>query len=53
MPQGDFEKLNLNNPLNIKAYQYDIVCNGVELVFRCYKKSYTRINVQTFFNSWI
>ena len=25
------EKLNLDNPLDIKAFQYDIVCNGVEL----------------------
>ncbi|SVC07221.1 uncharacterized protein METZ01_LOCUS260075, partial [marine metagenome] len=31
MPQGDIKKLDFNNPLNIKAYQYDIVCNGVEL----------------------
>ena len=31
MPQGDIKKLDLSNPLNIKAYQYDIVCNGVEL----------------------
>ena len=31
MPQGDTNKLNLNKPLDIKAYQYDIVCNGVEL----------------------
>ena len=31
MPQGDIEKLNLNKPLDIKAHQYDIVCNGVEL----------------------
>ena len=31
MPQGDVEKLNFNKPLEIKAYQYDIVCNGVEL----------------------
>ena len=31
MPQGDLEKLDFKNPLNIKAYQYDIVCNGVEL----------------------
>ncbi len=31
MPQGDLKKLDLSNPLNIKAYQYDIVCNGVEL----------------------
>ncbi len=31
MPQGDVNKLDLSNPLNIKAYQYDIVCNGIEL----------------------
>ncbi len=31
MPQGDVKKLNFSNPLEIKAYQYDIVCNGVEL----------------------
>ena len=31
MPQGDINKIDFDNPLNIKAYQYDIVCNGVEL----------------------
>jgi len=31
MPQGDIKKLNFSNPLEIKAFQYDIVCNGVEL----------------------
>ena len=31
MPQGDIKNLDLDNPLNIKAYQYDIVCNGIEL----------------------
>ena len=31
MPQGNIEDLDFNNPLNIKAYQYDIVCNGIEL----------------------
>ncbi len=31
MPQGDISKIDFENPLNIKAYQYDIVCNGVEL----------------------
>ena len=31
MPQGDIENIDFKNPLNIKAYQYDIVCNGVEL----------------------
>ncbi|MDA9744953.1 aspartate--tRNA ligase [Candidatus Pelagibacter sp.] len=31
MPQGDLNKLNFKKPLEIKAYQYDIVCNGIEL----------------------
>ncbi len=31
MPQGEIDKLDFNNPLEIKAFQYDIVCNGVEL----------------------
>jgi len=31
MPQGDIKKLDFKKPLDIKAYQYDIVCNGVEL----------------------
>ena len=31
MPQGDIKDINFDNPLNIKAFQYDIVCNGIEL----------------------
>jgi aspartyl-tRNA synthetase len=31
LPQGELDKIDFNNPLRIKAYQYDIVCNGVEL----------------------
>ena len=31
MPQGDIDELNFDKPLDIKAYQYDIVCNGIEL----------------------
>ncbi len=31
MPQGGMEALTTKNPLDILAYQYDIVCNGVEL----------------------
>ena len=31
MPQGDTKNLNFSDPLKIKAFQYDIVCNGVEL----------------------
>ena len=31
MPQGEMEALTTKDPLDILAYQYDIVCNGVEL----------------------
>ena len=31
LPQGEIDKIDFKNPLKIKAFQYDIVCNGVEL----------------------
>lgn len=31
MPQGEMDALENMNPLDVKAYQYDIVCNGIEL----------------------
>jgi aspartyl-tRNA synthetase len=31
MPQGGLEALESKNPLDILAFQYDIVCNGIEL----------------------
>ena len=31
MPQGDLDKIDFEKPLDILAYQYDIVCNGIEL----------------------
>ena len=31
MPQGDINNLDFENPLGMLAYQYDIVCNGIEL----------------------
>ena len=31
MPQGNIKDIDFENPLEIKAFQYDIVCNGVEL----------------------
>jgi aspartyl-tRNA synthetase len=31
MPQGNIKDIDFDNPLDIKAYQYDIVCNGIEL----------------------
>ncbi len=31
MPQGKIEMINFDKPLDILAYQYDIICNGIEL----------------------
>ena len=31
MPQGDLKNIDFSDPLKLKAYQYDIVCNGIEL----------------------
>ena len=31
MPQGEIKNINFDRPLDIQAYQYDIVCNGIEL----------------------
>ena len=31
MPQGNLKEIDFDNPLDILAYQYDIVCNGIEL----------------------
>ena len=31
MPQGGMDSLDKNDPINVLAYQYDIVCNGIEL----------------------
>jgi len=31
MPQGDIKNIDFEKPLDIKAFQYDIVCNGIEL----------------------
>ena len=31
MPQGNIKELNFEKPLEFKAFQYDIVCNGIEL----------------------
>ena len=31
MPQGELKEIDFENPLDILAFQYDIVCNGIEL----------------------
>ena len=48
MPQGGMEALNTRDPLTIKAYQYDIVCNGVELCSGAIRNHLPDIMVRAF-----
>jgi aspartyl-tRNA synthetase len=66
MPQGGLEALETQDPLAIKAYQYDIVCNGVELssgairnhrpdiMFKAFEiAGYTRAHVEQHFGGML
>lgn len=48
MPQGGLEALNTMDPLDILAYQYDIVCNGVELSSGAVRNHDMQIMVRAF-----
>ena len=48
MPQGGLEALNHQDPLDILAYQYDIVCNGVELSSGAVRNHDMQIMVKAF-----
>lgn len=48
MPQGGLETLEKENPLDILAYQYDIVCNGVELSSGAVRNHDMQIMVKAF-----
>ncbi len=48
MPQGGLEALEKQNPLDILAYQYDIVCNGVELSSGAVRNHDLQIMVKAF-----
>ena len=48
MPQGGMEALQTKNPLDILAYQYDIVCNGIELSSGAIRNHRTDIMVKAF-----
>lgn len=48
MPQGGLEALNTKNPEEILAYQYDIVCNGVELSSGAVRNHDMQIMVKAF-----
>ena len=48
MPQGGLEALETKNPLDILAYQYDLVCNGVELSSGAVRNHDTDIMIKAF-----
>ncbi len=48
MPQGGLEALNTKDPLEVLAYQYDIVCNGVELSSGAVRNHSLEIMVKAF-----
>ena len=48
MPQGGLEVLNSDNPLDILAYQYDIVCNGYEMASGAVRNHNPEIMVKAF-----
>ena len=48
MPQGGLEALNTKDPLDVLAYQYDIVCNGVELSSGAVRNHDLQIMVKAF-----
>ena len=48
MPQGGLEALNTQDPLTIKAYQYDMVCNGYELASGSIRNQHPDLMVKAF-----
>ena len=48
MPQGGLEALKSKNPLDILAYQYDLVCNGVELSSGAIRNHDPQIMIEAF-----
>ena len=48
MPQGGLDALNNKNPLDILAYQYDLVCNGYEMASGAVRNHNPEIMVRAF-----
>ncbi|MGF6157861.1 aspartyl-tRNA synthetase [Ensifer sp. KUDG1] len=48
MPQGGLEALNGDDPLSIKAYQYDMVCNGFEIASGSIRNQLPEVMVKAF-----
>lgn len=48
MPQGGLEALNTQDPLSLKAYQYDMVCNGFEIASGSIRNQLPEVMVKAF-----
>ncbi|MBD9486604.1 aspartate--tRNA ligase [Ensifer sp. ENS11] len=48
MPQGGLEALNSEDPLSLKAYQYDMVCNGFEIASGSIRNQLPEVMVKAF-----
>ncbi|OJF95162.1 aspartate--tRNA ligase [Pararhizobium antarcticum] len=48
MPQGGLEALNTQDPLSLKAYQYDLVCNGFEIASGSIRNQLPEVMVKAF-----
>ncbi len=48
MPQGGLEALNTHDPLSLKAYQYDLVCNGFEIASGSIRNQLPEVMVKAF-----
>ena len=48
MPQGELEALNTMDPLDVLAYQYDLVCNGYELASGAVRNHNPEVMVKAF-----
>ena len=48
MPQGGLEALNTQDPLTIKAFQYDLVCNGYEIASGSIRNQHPDLMVKAF-----
>lgn len=48
MPQGELEALNIMDPLDVLAYQYDLVCNGYELASGAVRNHNPEVMVKAF-----
>ena len=53
MPQGGMNALTEKDPLEVLAWQFDIVCNGIELSSGAIRNHKPEIMIKAFGNCWL